>query len=176
MSQIHLPACDSLLPSASHRRHHGDGDLDLNGHLANAFSSAVRKRCTLTWSLSATSIPESPPPLVSQRPTRPRRRPLFQTTRSQYTTGHLIYKCGGIDKRTIEKFEKVRIFRCCLKFTPHLSAFLLGLSQNLPLGGATHNQFFCARAFTPQRLAAIAAQQQHNTSPFPSRHHHITAS
>ena len=21
-------------------------------------------------------------------------------------TGHLIYKCGGIDKRTIEKFEK----------------------------------------------------------------------
>ena len=30
------------------------------------------------------------------------------------TTGHLIYKCGGIDKRVIEKFEKeaqeVRIF------------------------------------------------------------------
>jgi hypothetical protein len=25
------------------------------------------------------------------------------------TTGHLIYKCGGIDKRTIEKFEKVRL-------------------------------------------------------------------
>lgn len=25
------------------------------------------------------------------------------------TTGHLIYKCGGIDQRTIEKFEKVRI-------------------------------------------------------------------
>jgi DNA polymerase II small subunit/DNA polymerase delta subunit B len=24
------------------------------------------------------------------------------------TTGHLIYKCGGIDSRTIEKFEKVR--------------------------------------------------------------------
>ncbi|CAH8508820.1 unnamed protein product, partial [Schistosoma turkestanicum] len=22
------------------------------------------------------------------------------------TTGHLIYKCGGIDKRTIDKFEK----------------------------------------------------------------------
>ena len=22
------------------------------------------------------------------------------------TTGHIIYKCGGIDKRTIEKFEK----------------------------------------------------------------------
>ena len=27
------------------------------------------------------------------------------------TTGHLIYKCGGIDKRTIEKFEKVRILK-----------------------------------------------------------------
>lgn len=23
------------------------------------------------------------------------------------TTGHLIYKCGGIDERTIQKFEKV---------------------------------------------------------------------
>ena len=22
------------------------------------------------------------------------------------STGHIIYKCGGIDKRTIEKFEK----------------------------------------------------------------------
>ena len=28
------------------------------------------------------------------------------------TTGHLIYKCGGIDKRTIEKFEKVIILEC----------------------------------------------------------------
>jgi hypothetical protein len=32
-------------------------------------------------------------------------------------TGHLIYKCGGIDKRTIEKFEKVSSFPdsiiCC---------------------------------------------------------------
>lgn len=31
------------------------------------------------------------------------------------TTGHLIYKCGGIDKRTIERFEKeaaeVRLLR-----------------------------------------------------------------
>jgi hypothetical protein len=27
---------------------------------------------------------------------------------SHIHTGHLIYKCGGIDKRTIEKFEKVR--------------------------------------------------------------------
>ena len=37
------------------------------------------------------------------------------------TTGHLIYQCGGIDKRTIEKFEKeaqevsVGNFRCEFK-------------------------------------------------------------
>lgn len=36
------------------------------------------------------------------------------------TTGHLIYKCGGIDKRTIEKFEKeaaevwLRFFLTCI--------------------------------------------------------------
>jgi len=34
------------------------------------------------------------------------------------TTGHLIYKCGGIDKRTIEKFEKEAqevafLYTCC---------------------------------------------------------------
>lgn len=42
------------------------------------------------------------------------------------TTGHLIYKCGGIDKRTIEKFEKeaaeVRASRFYSKlFLTHLS-------------------------------------------------------
>ena len=35
------------------------------------------------------------------------------------TTGHLIYKCGGIDKRTIEKFEKEaqesgKVRKCCI--------------------------------------------------------------
>ena len=31
------------------------------------------------------------------------------------STGHLIYKCGGIDKRTIEKFEKeaAEVSFCC---------------------------------------------------------------
>jgi hypothetical protein len=47
------------------------------------------------------------------------------------TTGHLIYQCGGIDKRTIEKFEKVRktfpwlivpFFSGCNKALPALSA------------------------------------------------------
>lgn len=44
------------------------------------------------------------------------------------TTGHLIYKCGGIDKRTIEKFEKEAQVRatfyflfCCI-LTPTLIA------------------------------------------------------
>ena len=31
------------------------------------------------------------------------------------TTGHMIYQCGGIDKRTIEKFEKEaqEVINCC---------------------------------------------------------------
>ena len=33
------------------------------------------------------------------------------------TTGHLIYKCGGIDKRAIEKFEKEaqEVLQTCYK-------------------------------------------------------------
>jgi len=34
------------------------------------------------------------------------------------TTGHLIYKCGGIDKRTIEKFEK-EAQEVCIVFNEH---------------------------------------------------------
>lgn len=58
----------------------------------------------LTYSrLSATSIPASPPPPVVSilLPLH-----LHNTDSSQHAD--LIYKCGGIDKRTIEKFEKVR--------------------------------------------------------------------
>ena len=47
------------------------------------------------------SIPASPPLPVSRVYTR--QRVLLNVS------GHLIYKCGGIDKRTIEKFEKVRL-------------------------------------------------------------------
>ena len=51
------------------------------------------------------------------------------------TTGHLIYKCGGIDSRTIEKFEKVRTHT--LSFThnignglfPQRAGFTAGLSR-----------------------------------------------
>ena len=40
------------------------------------------------------------------------------------TTGHLIYKCGGIDKRTIEKFEKeAQEVSKLLTFSPLLRFF-----------------------------------------------------
>jgi translation elongation factor EF-Tu-like GTPase len=35
------------------------------------------------------------------------------------STGHLIYKCGGIDKRTIEKFEK-EAAEVCLPFSSRI--------------------------------------------------------
>ena len=38
------------------------------------------------------------------------------------TTGHLIYKCGGIDKRTIEKFEKE-----ALEVSPRFHVFIFQL-------------------------------------------------
>jgi hypothetical protein len=53
----------------------------------------------------------------------------------------LIYKCGGIDKRTIEKFEKVE--------SPHLLPSFSHLIAELPLGGAIFASHikFCARTF-----------------------------
>lgn len=45
------------------------------------------------------------------------------------TTGHLIYKCGGIDKRTIEKFEKeaqeVRHFSAAVAFKKKIKLFFV---------------------------------------------------
>ena len=69
-------------------------------------ASLVRRRLISTSSSSDTSTPASrPPPDVSL--------PSFDQLRG-YDNSHwgidLIYKCGGIDKRTIEKFEKVRTF------------------------------------------------------------------
>ena len=61
----------------------------------------VKRRCTLTWSSSATSTAASPPPPVSCP------NHIFPCHHILIIIGHLIYKCGGIDKRTIEKFEKV---------------------------------------------------------------------
>jgi elongation factor 1-alpha len=40
------------------------------------------------------------------------------------STGHLIYKCGGIDKRTIEKFEK-EAAEVSLSFILFLILFLI---------------------------------------------------
>lgn len=34
------------------------------------------------------------------------------------TTGHLIYKCGGIDVRTIQKFEKEAQEVCIVEWQP----------------------------------------------------------
>ena len=78
-----------------------------NASMARADDPTVRtRRATLTWSLSATSIPANPPLLVSQPPDTSSQAPNY--TETDYNiTGHLIYKCGGIDQRTIEKFEKV---------------------------------------------------------------------
>ena len=44
------------------------------------------------------------------------------------TTGHLIYKCGGIDKRAIEKFEKE-----AAEVRLHLSATYTVKSYLVPL-------------------------------------------
>lgn len=49
------------------------------------------------------------------------------------TTGHLIYKCGGIDKRTIEKFEK----EAAEVSTPGLVLALLGLLPSIPRIGVS---------------------------------------
>lgn len=49
------------------------------------------------------------------------------------TTGHLIYKCGGIDKRTIEKFEK----EAAEVSTLGLVLALLGLLPSVPRIGVS---------------------------------------
>ena len=41
------------------------------------------------------------------------------------TSGHLIYKCGGIDKRTIEKFEKEAAEVCISLFKYFYNYFFL---------------------------------------------------
>ncbi len=38
------------------------------------------------------------------------------------TTGHLVYKCGGIDHRTIEKYEKAAT-QVSITFNSHLWMF-----------------------------------------------------
>jgi hypothetical protein len=81
------------------------------------------------------------------------------------TTGHLIYKCGGIDKRTIEKFEKVSSITSsiislqlhlpaslCLDFPPRISTFFAALRRMGKSGGverprATPPFFAHARRF-----------------------------
>jgi hypothetical protein len=85
--------------------------------------TTVRRRCISTWSSSATSTAENPPPPVS-RPSVPSLFPHILII-----IGHLIYKCGGIDKRTIEKFEKVcphfySILDCLFNHCPPLLSII----------------------------------------------------
>lgn len=90
--------------------------------------STERKRLISTSLSSDTSTPESPPPPVSHiQPAyfQTWYLPHFTNNKLTIYTGHLIYKCGGIDKRTIEKFEKVRNF---LSFYP-LFVYGLGTQQ-----------------------------------------------
>ena len=47
----------------------------------------------------------------------------------QRKIGHLIYKCGGIDRRTIEKFEKVGITSSRCSAIPF---FLVGHRMTAP--------------------------------------------
>lgn len=44
------------------------------------------------------------------------------------TTGHLIYKCGGIDKRTIEKFEKEAQEVSHATFSSYMTIFIIVFS------------------------------------------------
>lgn len=56
-------------------------------------------------------------------------------------TGHLIYKCGGIDKRTIEKFEKVSLTG------PIIITFLILPWPEIP---TAQNPFLDVCAFAPR--------------------------
>lgn len=67
-------------------------------------STVRKKRLTSTSLSSGTLTPGSRPPLV-----RTSICLSLSLSLTSISTGHLIYKCGGIDNRTIEKFEKVSI-------------------------------------------------------------------
>ena len=47
------------------------------------------------------------------------------------TTGHMIYQCGGIDKRTIEKFEKEAQEVIMIKFQLNLLAWKIFCEINI---------------------------------------------
>jgi len=117
---------------------------------------AVRRRCTSTWSLSATSIPENPPPPVSSAD------PLYTHTYlghgSDIHIGHLIYKCGGIDKRTIEKFEKVSVSH--FSFSSHQHHHHL-IAWNCPSVGLQH-------IFAPAFFTLASAPHWWTTTTTPS--------
>ena len=77
-----------------------------------------------------------------------------------HETGHLIYKCGGIDKRTIEKFEKASLSSHC----PSQSNLDLGvlseaggfaIAQNLIFAKTAQHFHHYLTAFTVYFIADI---------------------
>ena len=66
------------------------------------------------------------------------------------TTGHLIYKCGGIDKRTIEKFEKE-----AQEVSPPV-ALDVPLTRVVRLFGINSSiRIMISEGFTPRTLASF---------------------
>ena len=77
-------------------------------------------------------------------------------------TGHLIYKCGGIDKRTIEKFEKV----CDLVSSSLLShLILITAPREILVGGRSELR---TETFSRYDVASITTSQCY------SHHHNLS--
>ena len=94
--------------------------MAISMNIADMLAPTVRRRLISTSSSSAMSTPASPP--------LPVRGKIIYNGLEGYSciSGHLIYKCGGIDKRTIEKFEKVSAVNATSSF--HLC--LIAACQN----------------------------------------------
>jgi len=75
------------------------------------------------------------------------------------TTGHLIYKCGGIDKRTIEKFEKVCTHSSLSRSAAGIRCRLRVSSSVIALVG----QHFVVRTLARTRLSPTMTHI-HNTA------------
>jgi hypothetical protein len=118
-----------------------------------ALRAAVRKRCTSTWSLSATSILASLPPPVS--------RPNSLDLRLEHRA-HIHNRSLDLQVRRYRQayYREVREGKNISSSLP--SPRIAGLIAILPLGGAdslpTISKTFCARTFLARQPALLAAQ------------------
>lgn len=128
---------NQLLPSISDLQCQDDHGFDLNGTFADCFSLCSKEKMHINVVVIG-HVDSGKSTTTGKRPSNIH---TYHEHRAHIHTGHLIYKCGGIDKRTIEKFEKVSTFSLlCL-------AFRL-IVQILPLGGvnfAFRTDISCAR-------------------------------